>query len=458
MDTCLACESCVDTGATASCSATANDHQDCDSGDPYWYDSCDVQGSRVDECTGGEVCVDIGATASCVCETNDHQDCSGGHPYWYDSCDVQGSRVDTCESCESCVDAGATASCSPTTTNDHQDCSGGHPFWYDSCGVQGSRVETCETYEPCVDSGETAFCIDFVEIPAGTFCMGSPDGSTECMSETPPSEGGRDGVETLHEVTLTRGFFLQQTEVTQRQWTALGFTNPSYLNECGLDCPVETVNWWEAVAYVNALSELEELTPCYTLEGCDPSSAGTDIACTGITVSDPDASGNPYLCEGYRLPMEAEWEYAYRAGTRTAFYNGGITNTERTPLDENLDLIGWYGGNSGVSYVSDYDCTGWYDGSDICGTHAVGGKDPNAWALYDMAGNVWEWVFDSDGSAYSPDPAENPVSPNTGSNRVFRGGSFSHSAQFCRAAYRAQNVPSFRGYNVGFRPSRSALP
>ena len=341
------------------------------------------------------------------------------------------------------MDAGATASC-VCVENDHQDCSGGHPYEYDSCGAQGGRVETCEDYEPCVDSGEIAFCIHFVQIPPGTFCMGSPDGSTECMGETPPSELGRSSNETLHEVTLTRGFFLQETEVTQRQWTAMGFTNPSSFDECGLDCPVETVNWWEAVAYVNALSEAEGLTPCYTLEGeCDPSEAGTDIDCDGITVSDPAASGNPYLCEGYRLPTEAEWEYAYRAGTRTAFYNGGISQTG-CDSDPNLIEIAWYCNNAGST------------------THIVSplnggeGKASNAWGLYDMSGNVWEWVWDwYQSDYYASSPPSNPLG-GTGSDRVLRGGSWFYFAQSCRAANRNRGDPGARSYSLGFRLARSS--
>jgi len=295
----------------------------------------------------------------------------------------------------------------------------------------------------------------FAYIPQGTFCMGSPGGggSTECPDGI--GEPGRDSDEgPLHEVTLTRGFFLQETEVTQRQWTALGFTNPSLFDECGLDCPVEMVNWWEAVAYVNALSVSEGLKPCYALEGCDPSGAGTDIDCSGITVSDPDASGNPYLCEGYRLPMEAEWEYAYRAETTTAFYTGGITNTGRSPLDENLDVIGWYGGNSGVSYSPGYTCTDWYDGSTFCGTHEVGGKDANGWGLYDMSGNVWEWVWDEYQSDYYSSSADEDPQGGTGSNRVGRGGSWNIYAQGCRAADRSNFAPGGR-YSLGFRASRS---
>ena len=335
----------------------------------------------------------------------------------------------------------------------HDDCGVGFHCGEASECASGNPLElgeTCSTDARCVStncSNDRCAPEGFAYIPSGTFCMGSPDGSTECMGETPPSELGRisDRETPLHEVTLTRGFFLQETEVTQRQWEAMGFSNPSHFDECGLDCPVETVNWWEAVAYVNALSESEGLTPCYTLEGtCDPSQAGTDIECDGITVSDPDASGNPYLCEGYRLPMDAEWEYAYRAGTRTAFYNGGISQTG-CDSDPNLIEIAWYCNNAGsTTHI-------------VSPLNGVDGKAPNAWGLYDMAGNVYEWVWDwYQSDYYTSSPPSDPLG-GTGSYRVGRGGSWSDSARSCRAALRSGVAPGLRVSALGFRPSRSDL-
>ena len=343
---------------------------------------------------------------------------------------------------------------------DHQSCSGGHPYWYDSCAVKGSLVETCDGEEACAEAGALAFCIivpeGFAYIPPGTFCMGSPGGggSAECPDGT--AESARITSEgPLHEVTLTRGFFLQETEVTQRQWLAqFPDWNPSYHPECGLDCPAEGVNWWEAVAYVNALSLSEGLEPCYTLQGCD-AQPGTRIDCTGSTVSDPDASGNPYLCEGYRLPMEAEWEYAYRAGTRTAFQNGGITATGCVS-DPNLDAIGWYCGNSEVTYDNCFDSSRW--GGPVCsGTQEVGERLANDWGLHDMSGNVWEWVWDQyQSDYYSSSPLEDPLG-GTGSLSVVRGGSFGGSAQDCRAANRVGEGTGRRTNIIGFRPARSDL-
>ena len=216
------------------------------------------------------------------------------------------------------------------------------------------------------------------------------------------------------------------------------------------------MNWWEAVAYTNALSVSEGLEPCYTLEDCDPAEPGTDIECAGTTVSDPGADGNPYLCEGYRLPMEAEWEYAYRAGTTTTFYNGLQTQTERSPLDANLDAIAWYGGNSGIGYDVGWDCDGWYAGADRCGPHEVGGKQANAWGLFDMSGSVWEWLWDRYQPAYySTSPHEDPLG-GTGSSGTLRGGSWFDEARHSRAARREEEPLGNVYWSIGIRVARTA--
>ena len=244
--------------------------------------------------------------------------------------------------------------------------------------------------------------------------------------------------------------------MTQRQWTALGFENPSWFDECGLNCPVERVNWWEAVAYVNALSESEGVEPCYTLEGCDPLQAGTDIDCGSVAVNDSVGSSNPYLCEGYRLPAEAEWEYANRAGWWTAFHNGDISQTT-CELDSRLDAIGWYCGNSEVAYTNCHD-TSTYGGPACAGTHQVGGKSPNDWGLYDMSGNVWEWVWDLyDRDYYGWFPVTDPAGPAAGALRVQRGGSWGAAARRCRAAERNFSNPSSFSFGSGFRAARSDL-
>ena len=457
---CASTGMCQDGNGGDACS----DDDDCSDPMPFCVDD-DGDGPDAPECQAG--------IEGEPCE--DENDCAPGASICSSMGICQdGTASDACSDDEDC--AGETPICGPDDVGcqagaagdpcveNEEHCSAQAPYcWDGTCHAGRALAEECR-YETECESGHCSngHCAPegFAYIPAGTFCMGSPDGSTECMDETPPAELGREEDETLHEVELTHPFYLQETEVTQAQWEALGFTNPSEFTECDPDtktCPVERNNWWEAFAYANALSEAEGLTPCYTLAGCDPSAAGTDIECSGVIVGDPLAEGKPYLCEGYRLPTEAEWEYAYRAGTTTAFYNGGITNTERSPLDTILDLIGWYGGNSGVDYSPDYDCTGWYDGSTVCGTHEVGGKAANGWGLYDMSGNVWEWVWDEYQSDYyeSSEPSD-PVG-GTGSSRVIRGGSWSNLAQRCRAAARDSDDPGVRSSNLGFRPSRSDL-
>jgi formylglycine-generating enzyme required for sulfatase activity len=245
---------------------------------------------------------------------------------------------------------------------------------------------------------------------------------------SPSGELGRSTDETQHAVTLTRAYLLSRTEVTQGQWESVMNTDPSLLDNPNL--PVVDVTWWDALEYANRVSASEGLAACYSLTGCT-GTPGSGFSCTGVTVT--ASGGNPLLCAGYRLPTESEWEYAYRAGTTTAFYNGGITDPDCD--DPKLDEIGWYCGNSS-------------------GAAVVGQKLPNAWGLYDMAGNVWEWCWDWYGTY--PGAVSDPPGPPTGSNRVLRGGSFSNAASLARAARRDFDVPSNRFSDLGFRLARTA--
>ena len=235
--------------------------------------------------------------------------------------------------------------------------------------------------------------MEFTYIPPGTFMMGSPG-----------SEPGRDDDEAQHKVRLTKGFYLQTTEVTQGQWKAvMSGANPSHFNTCGEDCPVEMVSWDDVQGFVFWLNFWSAVF----------------------------GEGTPY-----RLPTEAEWEYAARAGSTTAFANGEITQTECSPVDPNLDLMGWYCGNSGRA------------------THPVARKKPNAWGLYDMHGNVWEWVQDWSG-VYPSGSVTDPTGPSTGSYRVDRGGSCGNYAGNCRSAIRDYYTPGHRDGNTGARLVRS---
>ncbi|HHD64340.1 MAG TPA: formylglycine-generating enzyme family protein [Desulfobulbaceae bacterium] len=251
--------------------------------------------------------------------------------------------------------------------------------------------------------------MEFSLIPAGSFVMGSPDGSGDTAHRPVwPAELGRNGGELQHVVTLSKSFYMQTTEVTQGQWEQVmgSGTNPSHFSACGLDCPVESVSWSDANDFITALNGKESRTflTCHFGGYC------------------------PYI-----LPTESQWEYAARAGTVTAFYSGGITNTDCI-LDANLDKIGWYCGNANDT------------------THPVAQKEANNWGLYDMSGNVWEWCKDWAG-AYPDGPVEDPTGASSGVGRVGRGGSWFSHATWARSATRDMGSPSDRSRFLGFRIS-----
>jgi len=281
----------------------------------------------------------------------------------------------------------------------------------------------------------------YVLIRPGAFMMGSP-----------PDEPGREDDEgPQHRVTISKAFCLKETEVTQGEWEALMGNNPSRFENCGDSCPVEQVSWWDAVAYCNALSRKEGLPECYSLRGCSGTPGAGDYQCTDVTFAG-------LSCKGYRLPTEAEWEYAARAGTTTALYTGGITLRGTNDAPE-LDPIAWYAGNSGVNYEGAEDCSGWPEKqypSSRCGTHPVAKKQPNAWGLYDMLGNVREWTQDWYHDSYNGAPADGSAweSP-AGSSRVSRAGSWGSDARYVRAANRSWDDPGNRRLFLGFRLARS---
>jgi formylglycine-generating enzyme required for sulfatase activity len=236
--------------------------------------------------------------------------------------------------------------------------------------------------------------MDFVLIPAGSFTMGSRMSSKELMDRFGGEKEWYKWEKPYHAVKIERPFYLQTTPVTQGQWQRVMGNNPSNFKDCGDDCPVEQVSWKDAQAFIKKLNQ-EEKT------------------------------------KDYRLPSEAEWEYSCRAGSETEFSFGDDV--------ERLGEFAWFGDNS--------------DGK----THPVGEKAPNAWELYDMHGNVWEWVEDDWHDSYkgAPDGGRAWIDSPRGSSRVLRGGSWRIGAHYCRSAARYSRGPDARNLDGGFRLSRS---
>ena len=231
-----------------------------------------------------------------------------------------------------------------------------------------------------------------VFIQGGSFIMGSPD-----------NEQGRTGREGPRRQVTVNSFFMGKFPVTQAEYQEVMGTNPSHFK--GDTLPVEQVSWFDAVEFCNKLSLKEGLAPAYTVNG-------NNVAW------DREA-------DGYRLPTEAEWEYACRAGTQTPFYSGDSVND-----------AGWHSGNSGNR------------------THPVGEKQPNPWGLFDMHGNVLEWCWDWLDN-YSERAQTNPTGADSGTNRVYRGGAWNFQANQTRSAYRFGNHPNLRNFLTGFRVARN---
>ena len=292
---------------------------------------------------------------------------------------------------------------------------------FDMVSSTGADVEDMQTANE-TESGEqndTMIVIDtpenFVLISGGTFEMGSPE-----------TENWRSEDEVQHTVTVS-DFYMSRYEVTQVEYAEVMDNHPS--NFSGDNLPVENISWLDVVSYCNARSEAEGLTPAYSIEG--------------QTVT-WDRSAN-----GYRLPTEAEWEYACRAGTVTPF------NTETSISAEEANYYGHYPYEIEGNYFSQENLTtkpGEYRQTTV----EVDSFSPNAWGLYNMHGNVGEWVWDYYG-AYDTEPQTDPTGAQTGSLRVYRGGGWNDFAKNMRSAYRATMVEDQGSFNIGIRLVRNAL-
>ena len=279
--------------------------------------------------------------------------------------------------------------------------------------------------QPVVDDtagNDCGLTLDFALIPAGSYARGS-----DLM------EPGRNEDEQAHDVTLTRGFYMSRTEVTQADFQVLmGYDNS---NNPGCNrCPVDEVSWHEAAYYANKVSECRGFRSCYVCGGDLP-----DVEChlKGSVES-------PYDCRGFRLPTEAEWEYAARAGTTTAFSNGGGLNDGNEDMCEGelaldngalIDDIAWYCGNATTS-------------------QPVAQKEANPWGLQDMHGGVWEWCHDIY-THYPVNSVTDPVGSDPQPRLVKRGGSWDTQARFLRSANRLWQGALYRDDTLGFRLVRT---
>lgn len=257
---------------------------------------------------------------------------------------------------------------------------------------------------------------NFVLIKGGSFQMGSPE-----------SEAWRSADETQHAVTV-RDFYMSKYELTQKEYEEIMGNNPSNFRADNL--PVENISWLDAVAYCNARSEKDGLNPVYTIDGQNVSW---------------DRSAN-----GYRLPTESEWEYACRAGTTTPFY------MENSPSAEEANYYGHYPYEIEDHYFSQGNLEvkpGKYRQTTV----PVDNFSENPYGLYNMHGNVSEWVWDYYGE-YPTDAQTDPAGPSAGTLRVYRGGGWNDFAKNMRSAYRATLEQNKGSFNLGMRLVLNAAP
>jgi formylglycine-generating enzyme required for sulfatase activity len=285
-------------------------------------------------------------------------------------------------------------------------------------------LDTAEAFTPRPDapSARSAALGVAFRVEATTFRMGCDEARDDAGS------GCFIGEQPTREITLTRDVWVMEAEVTQRQWEALGFANPSTF--VGPWRPVDGVSWWDAVAAANRASEVDGLAPCFDLVGCTEVEVGRGRVCESVVVRTP--SGAPQECEGWRLPTEAEWEAAARAGTSTVFPGG-----------DDPEPLAWFDANSeGRSWP-------------VCL------RQRNAAGLCDLAGNVSEWTSDWLSEFREDDVTVDPYTselegPSSDKSRAFRGGFWGARPDFMRIAYRSGDQAHRQRAYLGFRLVRTA--
>jgi formylglycine-generating enzyme required for sulfatase activity len=403
-------------------------------------DCCSIGGVCFAEacCTpqcDGKVCGDDVCGGSCGDCGNCGEDCVDGNCS-FTNCDGKecgnngcgGSCGDCTEPLDECV--GGICVCEPTCT--------GKQCGSDGCGGSCGECDdsTCsEEHFACIPPG-------WVVVPSGDFLMGSPD-KENCRQDI---EGPQ------HLVTISNDLMVSDHEVTHDEWKKkANAPDPSWFSTvapedgCLLtNCPVERVNWYEALYYCNILSLLDGLKPCYALSGC---SGLPGLGCANAGVCD-----GGYLCEevefegvecaGYRLPSEAEWEYLARSDSTSAF---PFPPPDGSPMEDNCSC-------GSIDFL---ESSAWYCQNSKSKPHGVKLKNPNAWGLHDMAGNVGEWCYDEyDMEYYTSNPETDPLG-GSGNNRAVRGGNWHAPASGCRSSQRASIAPEYRVWDTGFRVVRS---
>ena len=289
--------------------------------------------------------------------------------------------------------------------------------------AEGSKERVCTVcnYKEVVDIAKNPK--GFVLIPAGTFQMGS--------------EKGDDWNKPVHEVTITKPFYMGKYEVTQAEYEkycSYGSSSPSSDKGDGDNYPAYYVSWYDALVYCNKRSMAEGLTPCYSISG------NTDPKKWGTVPTSSNSTWNAVVCDwnanGYRLPTEAEWEYAARAE------------------DNTVDSL-TYSGTSDVNKLGKY---AWYYDNSEGATHEVGTKSPNAYGLYDMSGNVSEWCWNWFTNSYDTEAegGSDPTGAAAGYWRVYRGGEWGNNSAGCAVSRRGYNGSCICNSGIGFRVVRAS--